>query len=864
MPPTRNRSTPAPYCVPVVLAWLLAACTVTTPHLAAQTRPVLSFPERGLDEPSAYQGYQTRFFRDGARNTLQVYIDERASRVVHLWANAENESVGFTARSGKATVALRWADNVASVSGSAVSRRRAFEYRLIAVAPVVDIGWFLLGTMRVERDFQYERRQLAPFDSAPFRLPEYGRLVSALGRLEPALRQPHLRLLNAPTLGVLEARRHPTVTVLQRQGEWLARVTQPSLDGRDTMTLEFRADSRRVVGSQAGDSLTLRARAGGEVPFTVRITTTGTPLTPLTREEIFTTAFLRFLSRTRASATDSGSEAGLRARRLERQVRGVELLSSREKLMAGLPTYATYFGRDMLVSALMMRPIWRSTMSEAAIAAALRKLSPDGQVSHEEALGGQAVRESAAEYATLIDARFDAVSRGDRATGDRLLRQAAAVLRTARQVRENYHMVDDELQLPVLVARWITDPTVSASRKRAFLQADGGGSHRGTSRLVLVLRELATVARMTAPYSARPEPANLISFAPRDVTGSSAGNPIAWSSSSWRDSGVGYAGGRWAMDVNAIWAPQALESVERILITLRSLRLPVNALLSSDAVLTTNDTFRTWVSNPEALRSAITTWSDAARHFLVTRTPDAVREATMARIAAMPAEERQYWNGHLARTGANRDSLEFLAVALDASGAPIAVANTDPATRLFLGEREGEPMSTAPRDRARTLRDVRLFTRAYPAGLLVPDIGPAVANDAYAPPAVWDAFVKDPYHGPRVIWGREVNLFLLGVAERVRAAPRPPGVSPAGRASGVGAPDAALDAYRRELLDAIATVRRAVDASGFHSELWSYGFRNGRVVPERYGSGADLQLWSTTNLAVEFALSRLQSPPPPK
>src|SRR5438477_7813892 len=33
---------------------------------AAQTRvqPVLGFPEPGLDDPAAYQGYQTRFFRD--------------------------------------------------------------------------------------------------------------------------------------------------------------------------------------------------------------------------------------------------------------------------------------------------------------------------------------------------------------------------------------------------------------------------------------------------------------------------------------------------------------------------------------------------------------------------------------------------------------------------------------------------------------------------------------------------------------------------------------------------------------------------------------------------------------------------------
>jgi hypothetical protein len=39
--------------------------------------------------------------------------------------------------------------------------------------------------------------------------------------------------------------------------------------------------------------------------------------------------------------------------------------------------------------------------------------------------------------------------------------------------------------------------------------------------------------------------------------------------------------------------------------------------------------------------------------------------------------------------------------------------------------------------------------------------------------------------------------------------------------------------------------------------LWSYAVRGDQVVAIRYGSGADVQLWSTTDLAVQFALSRL-------
>src|SRR3712207_2275947 len=209
--------------------------------------------------------------------------------------------------------------------------------------------------------------------------------------------------------------------------------------------------------------------------------------------------------------------------------------------MAGLPNYATYFGRDMLVTALMMRPIWRGEMSELVIASVLRRLSPSGQVSHEEALGGQAVREAASEYADLLRGagRERVPAEGGRVGvgRDSLLARAYAVLRDMRRVRENYHMIDDELQLPVLAARWLDDRRITAEHKRAFLL----DASDGEPRLTRLLRELALVAQMTAPYAASPEAANLIAFPPRDS---------GWSSASWRDSGAGYAGGRFALDVN--------------------------------------------------------------------------------------------------------------------------------------------------------------------------------------------------------------------------------------------------------------------------------------------------------------------------
>jgi hypothetical protein len=113
---------------------------------------------------------------------------------------------------------------------------------------------------------------------------------------------------------------------------------------------------------------------------------------------------------------------------------------------------------------------------------------------------------------------------------------------------------------------------------------------------------------------------------------------------------------------------------------------------------------------------------------------------------------------------------------------------------------------------------------------------------------VWNAFREDSYHGPRVVWGREVNLLLLGLAKQLAAAtdaqgaPRTPAMAP----------------YVTALADAIRRTRAAVAASGFeHSELWSYRVENGALRPERYGISSDLQLWSSADLAVQYMLSRL-------
>lgn len=804
-----------------------------------QVAPILGFPEAGLDDPAAYQGYQTRFFRDTQGNVVQIYLDSRTGRVVNLIADAVDESVGFTVRDASGNpAALSWGSQTARIDSDsrtiATRGARVIEYQLTANSPRVEIGWLLLGSMRVERDLQYSDRHKAPFGSPTFRLQDVEDLVANIEKLPDGERTRDLLLLRARDAADLRSRLEPTIGVIGGPRGQVRGVAarQASLDNITHLSLEILVDPAGATETLSSPTIKIQSKTGGPVSFTVRVTTDGPSLTPLARTEIFTPAFLRFLADARARASAGAGNAGAGKassyyRLLERDVRGTELLSSREKLMAGLPNYATYFGRDMMMTSLMMEPVWQDAMFENVIASALRKLGPLGDVSHEEALGGQAIRENAGEYNAHI-ANYFRLAATDRANADTALAAARAILTDLQRVRENYHMRDDEFQLPIIVARYLRNPNVAVARKKAFL-ADASSGHG--SRLTLLMRELGLVAELAAPYARNPIAQNLIGSPKQDAT--------QWRSISWRDSNAGYANGRFAMDINAIWAPRALRSIAEILSSLRQLGFAPRELVD---ITRPGGALTQLARDASFSQRAIRNWDGAIRHFIVVLSPDQVRTGIQAKLASLPAEERAYWQSVLQSTEADRRPLEFTALSLDENGRPIPVVNTDPATWLFLHDAKD---STTAESRARALRDVRAIVRNYPAGLFIDRLGPVVANDAYASPSVWQAFERDRYHSPRVVWGREVNLIMLGLSKQIAAATDASGQSRS----------ASLAPFVSEMREALRRVNTAVEASGLkHNELWSYEISGGSLHPIRYGASTDVQLWNVTDLAVQYTL----------
>src|SRR6266545_4576719 len=191
-----------------LLAFLLAAQTVAP---ADTLPPYLAFPEPGLDDPAAYEGYTTRVYQDASGNAFQVYLKGNTGRVVNLWADAANESIGFTVRdSGGKPAELAWGSSGAVAAGS--GRTRSVSYAL-ELPSSVTIGLFLLGSMRVERDFQYGGRDSLPLDTTPFQQAELAELIDHLAKLKPAERARHLLLLGVKAIDALRARLPPRIVL---------------------------------------------------------------------------------------------------------------------------------------------------------------------------------------------------------------------------------------------------------------------------------------------------------------------------------------------------------------------------------------------------------------------------------------------------------------------------------------------------------------------------------------------------------------------------------------------------------------------------------------------------------------------------
>ena len=244
-------------------------------------------------------------------------------------------------------------------------------------------------------------------------------------------------------------------------------------------------------------------KAGSDGRIGLKITAVGgeTPMTPLAREDLL----------------NSTAEPDAAARN------ALTFLSYREKFVAGSWRFNTYFGRDTLMSVRLLMPALTPQAVEAGLGAVLTRLSPQGEVAHEEDIG---------EFAILDHLRADQ-PKSDAPVFD-------------------YKMIDGSFMLTPVAAQWLLDDVRGRSRAAQFLSRTDGrqGEAQRTFGADLVTN-LKFVLQAAAKFADDPQAPNLIALKP--------GVPVG----QWRDSNDGLAGGRFPYDVNVVFVPAALEAAGR-------------------------------------------------------------------------------------------------------------------------------------------------------------------------------------------------------------------------------------------------------------------------------------------------------------
>lgn len=210
------------------------------------------------------------------------------------------------------------------------------------------------------------------------------------------------------------------------------------------------------------------------------------------------------------------------------QTTSLSFLSYKDKLLAGTWRFLTYFGRDSMISMLLMQSILSDDAIEAVIGAVLERVKrsdgtdkTSGTVCHEEVLG---------DYATWLN------------RGDGIASSAP---------RCDYKMIDTDFYLPIAMKSYFVDTTSGKQRSDAFFKTTASflAENNGLTYAQAAQLTAEKMMRNTAAFAENQVKENLIHL--------NANEPVG----EWRDSNGGLGGGRTPYDVNTALVPAALRAI---------------------------------------------------------------------------------------------------------------------------------------------------------------------------------------------------------------------------------------------------------------------------------------------------------------
>ncbi|KAF7183731.1 hypothetical protein CNMCM7691_004081 [Aspergillus felis] len=208
------------------------------------------------------------------------------------------------------------------------------------------------------------------------------------------------------------------------------------------------------------------------------------------------------------------------------QTTALSFLSYSEKLLAGAWRFLTYFGRDLMISALLMDPIMsygNASAMEAVLGSVCERINAtDGSACHEETIG---------DYATWLHLQENV---------------------TSTVIICDYKMVDTDFYLAPLMQSYFLNNPVGRTRWQAFSSTPAGAINAANKNHTwgqLALRTAEKIMSQAALFANNPCKENLVHLKPGQIVGE------------WRDSTYGIGGGQIPYDVNTALMPAALRAI---------------------------------------------------------------------------------------------------------------------------------------------------------------------------------------------------------------------------------------------------------------------------------------------------------------
>ncbi|KAF4966822.1 hypothetical protein FSARC_5537 [Fusarium sarcochroum] len=485
------------------------------------------------------------------------------------------------------------------------------------------------------------------------------------------------------------------------------------------------------------------------------------------------------------------------------QIGSLSFFSYTDKLLAGGWRFLTYFGRDTMISALLLEPVLSTgdnSAMEAVIGAVLERINrTDGSVCHEETIG---------DYATLVNQQNGIVSTAPGFT---------------------YPMIDTDFFLPVLMERY---SKVSPKRVKPLLSTKAGEvdvENRNLTWGNLGYINAQKIMKITRAFEKDQSVKNLIQLKEGEAVGQ------------WRDSSFGLANGRIPFDVNCALVPAALYAISK--------------LAKTQGVYPENSITKDW-STIAAKRAKV--WED---HTLPLFQYNITVGKAKSRLEKYVDENTFYDGPTHSDTLANYSSsgkIVDYALAINNTDSPdkITVTHTDTAFHLFLlNSTNDEQLTTFLNATANAI------IRPFPAGLSTP-YGAVVANPAFAGNKdITAGFTNSAYHGT-VVWSWQLALMAKGLERQLSRCSS----SYSKRSSQKAPAFCSNDGVHKALRSAYNHLWDVIEDNNdkLQAEVWSWSYRTKGgykfaplgTLPPPPGLSPGLesnvrQLWSLTFLAVK-------------